>query len=263
MIPLAEQCFAQAETIKTNDDFLFKIYFLDTEDFHPGHEDLKERFSGICLIKSKKTSYIGGLCEMFAAARESVPDFYIVIHPEIELAKGAIHKIIEPSEFLQNKVIIVGTVGYEDKKNNITVPVFGGRDKSDGIIMPDKVIPVPCHSFDGKFVLIPSFAYSRTGNFDCSFSSTMFAEREYGIRAGKHGVLCALAPGILATLTNHHFIPEWRDKNIPLKQRLKIMKSETGCPPKDAFIYKLKSKNIFTAIFYYIYVRIKFLFPKS
>lgn len=194
------------------------------------------------------------LCALETTVKAAVA---VMVNDDTLLADGALATLLDNSEFLRHRAIVVGTAAGTDGKVS-----YGGRTKGNRLVMPDPAIPVSCHMFNANLVLVPRFAYEKVGNLSPAYHHS-FGDYDYGVRARKLGISCVVAPGILATCDRNPGPEKWRNAAYPLKERFAYLKSPKGRPLHEQFIFDTRLKGPFYAIGHGISVRFKMLFPKK
>lgn len=250
-------CFRQIDEMKADDSYKFTVYLLDDGSTDGSGEAITERFPQVKVAHADGTLFWNqGMRHIWQiASDEHDYDFYLWVRSRISLKEGALTAMLENSNFLRHKAIVVGT--SVDDQGNIS---YGGRTQSNKLIEPDPIIPKPCFTFDGNFVLVPRSVYKILGNLDQSYRHH-FGNHDYGVRAGKNNISSVVCPGILCTCNEDKGIPKWRDASYSLKERYQFVTSPTGVPFKEQFIYDLRKMDAFRATLHFISLHIAVLFP--
>ena len=252
-----ESCYLQADAIKAEGKYEFSVFMVDDGCTDGSSEAVRDMFPQTRSIRSD-----GGLfwnrgmrLDWEEAAKEDF-DFYLLLNDDIVLADGALASLLDNSAFLRHRAIVVGTCA-----SNSGAITYGGRTKSNKLVKPDPAIPVSCHMFNANLVLIPKYAYEKTGNLSPVYHHS-FGDYDYGVRARKKGVSCVVAPGVLATCERNPGPEKWRNSAFPLKERFAALKSPKGRPLREQFIFDSRLKGPFYAIGHGTSVIFKMLFPK-
>lgn len=250
-------CFSQIDAMKADDTYSFNVYLLDDGSIDGTNEAVSNKFPQVNIIRTEGNLFWSqGMRHIWKIAADKHDyDFYIWIKNKVSLQEGAIAAMLENSNFLRHKAIVVGTSA--DKNGNI---IYGGRTQGNKLIDPDPIIPKPCFTFDGNLVLIPKSVYKSIGNIDPSYRHR-FGDRDYGVRAGKKNIPSVVCPGILCICDRNKTIPKWRDSSFPLKQRYNLISSPKGRPLKEQFIYDTRRMDVVRAILHFISLNISILFP--
>ena len=199
-------------------------YYIGSPSGGPGAgEFLPERFPEVKIVRwDGADGWCDSMRHVWKSASEAAEyDFFLWVDPEIELADGALGTIMETSALLRNKAVVAGSVCSGDG-----TLVGGGRTSNGRLISPDVSVPVPCASFDGALVLVPGTAYEALGSIDGLFHDGG-GDFDYGIRAGRKGILRVIAPGTIA-LRRHPALP----------------RSLTG---RERFVLDRRSRGVFYA----------------
>lgn len=252
-----ENCWHQIDGMKADGKYSFTVYLVDDGSTDGTSEAVAEQFPQTVLLRGDGSLFWNqGMRLAWSKAAEDGQDFYLWINDDTYMNEGALAALMENSEFLRHKAVIVGTAA-----NSAGVITYGGRNKARKLMTPDPVIPVPCYLFNGNLVLVPKSVYDVVGNLDPVYHHS-FGDFDYGVRARKHGIDCVLAPGILAVCDRDHGLEKWRDIAYPLKERFRYLRSPKGRPPKEQFIYDYRESGVVWAVFHALSTFFKVLFPK-
>lgn len=150
------------------------------------------------------------VCE--SASKEGA-DLYLWIDHDLRLEEGMIASLLENSEFLRHKAVLVGSVSRQDKSL-----LFGGRTRRGRLIEPDPVIPIPCALFDLSIALVPQYAFAHL-EAPTDFFSRKLLYIGLGKKLARSGVARMVAPGVLATTSRNAEIPVWKDPDSTLWEK--------------------------------------------
>ena len=225
-----EGIYLQIDALKADGKYECTVFMVDDGCTDGTSEAVREAFPQTRIIRSDGGLYWNrGMRLAWDEAAKEDFDFYLLVNDDTILADGALAALLDNSEFLRHRAIVVGTAA-----NNSGTITYGGRTKGNRLVKPDPAIPVACHMFNANLVLIPRFAYEKVGNLSPAYHHS-FGDYDYGVRARKMGISCVVAPGILAK----------------------------GRPLREQFIFDTRLKGPFYAIGHGISVRFKMLFPKK
>lgn len=253
-----DRVFRQIDGMRSDERYAFAVYMVDDGSTDGTGEAVSELYPQVNIIKAGGNLYWNqGMRRAWDEAAKSNFDFYIWLNDDTLLEDGALATLMETSEFLRHKSIVVGTARAE--KGDIS---YGGRTKSNKIIEPDPAIPRSCHMFNGNLVLIPKAVYAAVGNLSAAYRHS-FGDYDYGLRARKAGFSCVVAPGYLAVCDRASGLAPWRDSRYPLKKRYAFLSSPKGRPAKEQFLFDCRLRGFFFAIGHFISLNFKVLFPKK
>lgn len=251
-----ENLFRQIDSLRTDGRYGFSIFMVDDGCTDGTSEAVREAFPQVNIIKSGGNLYWNqGMRLAWKEAGEQ--DFYLWINDDTLLLDGAVATLLETSEFLRHKAIVVGTT-----RNEGGALTYGGRTRSNKLINPDSAIPVVCHMFNGNLVLVPKAVYDAVGSLSPAYQHT-FGDYDYGLRARKAGISSVVAPGVLAVCERDHGLEPWRDGRYPLRKRYSYLSSPKGRPLKEQFLFDTRLMGFFYAIGHFMSVNFKVLFPKK
>lgn len=253
-----EDCLRQIDAMAAEEKYSFSIYMVDDGSTDGTSEAVEKLFPGVKVIRSG-----GGLfwnqgmrLAWNTAAAEKDYDLFLWLNDDVRLKEGALSVVMETSEYLRHKAIVAGSAEGADG-----VLTYGGRTKSGKLIEPDPVIPLPCYTFNGNIVLVPSAVYSVLGNLEEAYHHS-FGDYDYGVRALKHGIQRVVAPGRLAVCDRNPGPEKWRDSSYSLRERYAFLLSPKGRPFKEQFLYDSRDGGFFWAVSHFISVNLKTLFPR-
>jgi GT2 family glycosyltransferase len=134
---------------------------------------------------------------------------------------------------------------------------YGGRTDIGPVIPNGKI--QTCKYINGNTVLIPNQIFQVLGNLSPKYTH-IFGDYDYGLSAIISGTNCYTTKNFIATCPPNDVIASWCNPQIPLKKRLKLLKSPKGLNIREYNIYNKKFKGwkwIILAIKAYL----KTLFP--
>lgn len=253
-----ENCYRQIDSMKGDDTYSFSVYLVDDGSTDGTSEAVMQTYPQTHVIKGDGSLFWNhGMRTAWDAAAADEQDFYLWLNDDTLMKEGALSCIMETSEFLRHKSIVVGTT--EDAKGKLS---YGGRTKSGKLVTPDSAIPVPCQIFNGNIVLVPSHVYRILGNLDPHYSHS-FGDFDYGARAMKAKVTEVVAPGVLGICDRNPGVPKWRNRAYTLKERVAFLHSPKGRPPREQFLYDCRCQGLFFAVFHGMSIALKVFFRKK
>lgn len=251
-------CWQQIDSMKGDGTYSFSVYLVDDGCTDGTAEAVAENYPQTRIIRGSGSLYWNmGMHAAWVEAAKDGQDFYLWLNVRVRMKEGALACLMETSMFLRHKAIVVGTA--EDGSGVLT---YGGRSRSWKIVEPDPAIPVPCHTFDGKLVLVPAHVYRILGNLDEHYQHAL-GDADYGVRAVKAGVVRVVAPGVLCTCVKSGKIQKWRDRSYPLSERIAFLYAPDGRPPHQQFIYDCRSRGFVYAVIHGLSIALKVFFPKK
>lgn len=253
-----QSLWQQADAMKGVTDYSFSVYLVDDGSVDGTSEAVSAQFPQTTIIRGNGELYWNhGMHLAWNRASEDGQDFYIWLNDDTILKEGAISCLLETSGYLKHKAIVVGTA-----INSQGFPSYGGRSKSNKIIIPDETLPVPCFTFNGNLVLIPKYVFGILGNLEERYSHS-FGDYDYGVRAEKNNITKVVAPGYLCVCDRNPGVPKWKNRNFSLSERFAHYCGPKGRPPKEQFLYDCRAKNVVFAIGHQIMLALRVLFPRK
>lgn len=248
--------YSQADAMKGEEKYDFSVYLVDDGSTDGTSDDVSEIFPGVKIIRTDGGLYWNqGMRLAWEEASKDEPDFYFWGHVGTTLHEGALSTLMETSEYLRHKAIVVGTCS--SMNGALT---YGGRQRKGRLIPPDDTIPIPCHTFDRNIVLVPRSVYTELGGLEAKYRHN-YGDYDYGVRAFKSGIYRVIAPGVLGICERRTGIPAWRDSSYHLDERMGFLLSPKGRPPKEQFRYDCRNRGFFYALWHQISISASVLFP--
>ena len=184
-------------------------------------------------------------------------DFYLWLNDDTFLFPECLQLLFSGSIECNHQSIIVGAT-----KSAITNKItYGGREVNDVLLQPNGVLQ-QCHHFNGNVVLIPKYVYKIVGKLDPIFHHAL-GDFDYGLRAGKAQIRMYVASEFLGYCEGHDNFAKWCQPERPLKERYQALYSSTcDCNPKQFFAFESRHYGRVTAVFHWITIHIRLIFPK-
>lgn len=195
---------------------------------------------------------------MYTAWKEAANhdyDFYLWLNDDTFVYDNMLKALLTASNEKKDRAIIVGATQSATSKK-IT---YGGRSTNGTRPIPNGEL-VKIQYFNGNIVLVPRYVYNILGNLDFYFTHSK-GDFDYGLRANKVGIEAYQVGQVLGECELHNSLDKWCNPNIQLKDRWKAMKCPNGMPPKETFYLEKKHFGFFIALFHYITIHIRCLFP--
>jgi GT2 family glycosyltransferase len=207
-----------------------------------------------------------GMRVAFGEALQENFDHYIWLNDDTHLYSDAVSRLLAAYHDLlgqgQKRPIVAGST-RDPESHALT---YGGIVRSARfypfryrLAVPGEK-PVPCHTINGNFVLIPRDAAQLTGNLSPDFSHAM-GDHDYGLRARKVGCSLWVASGYIGTCARNDFRGTWHDQKLSFRERWRNLSGPKGMPPREYFIYTRAHGGPFWPLFWlYPYARALVLF---
>lgn len=220
-------------------------------------EAVKKDFPKVHIVEGDGTLFWnrGMWTAWEAASRNMAYDWYLWLNDDTELVPDAMAELLSESEKLnpQANIIVGATKASEGDKLT-----YGGR--INDVIQPcdGRVHEIDC--FNGNIVLVGKKAFSILGNLDYYFTHSR-GDYDYAMRAKTAGVIMLQCGRALGICDVHPRPDAWRDPDVPLTKRWKMLHRPNGMPPKE--IFHLEKRHYGTAIagIHYCTIYLRCLFP--
>lgn len=220
-------------------------------------EAVMKQFPKVRIIQSDGDLFWNrGMLVAWQKAKETKEyDLYLWINDDTYIYEHTLKVLVETSEHLSNKCIVVGTTCAVGNPHKIT---YGGRIKGRLVNPTTKINP--CDYFNGNIVLIPHYVFKRVGMNDPVFHHAL-GDFDYGLRAKKMGIRSFVAPSILGECDVHDCLPTWCDPQKTFIRRWCMFRKPLGQNPEEHFIFEYRHYGLTKACFHYLTNHLRVLFP--
>lgn len=180
--------------------------------------------------------------------------YYLWLNDDTFTYPNLIKKLELAVEETKGKAIIVGaTLSLNHKYKT-----YGAYTKKHNLL-PDGTL-MSADFFNGNIVMVPREIFKTIGNLDYYFIHNK-GDLEYGLRALKNGFKIYQYGEYLGDCDSHDTIAKWCNPNVPLLQRLEILKHPLEMPPNEGFYLEKRYYGYSKAVFHYLTTYIRCIFP--
>lgn len=237
-----------------------------TDDASPDGtaEAVRTRFPQVNIYQGDGYYYwAGGMRTSWHHARETRPDFYLLLNDDVFLFDDAIARLLAWNERYKqergNETIVVGPT-----KDGITGKVsYGGRNtyskyRPQYYLVYSDDNYVECDLGDGNIMLVPAAVVDKVGILSEEWTHGL-GDHDYTFRAKNAGFSLIAAPGFYGICTFDKG-KGWKSGKVKLSERLEYLYSPTGLQYKQymAFIRRYYPYDLPMT---FIKLWIKTLFP--
>lgn len=237
---------------------IMDIYLVDDGSNDNTGQIVKNKYPEINVIQGNGTLFWnrGMHLAWKTAVNKKKYDFFLWLNDDTLLFQNAIEVISNVSKIKKDESIVIGAT-CSKIDNTLT---YSGFNINGNMIVPSSEIQ-SIITFNGNFVLIPSFVYDKVGIIDSLFHHAI-GDIDYGLRASKLGINSYLCPNFLAFCEAHDTLPKWCLKEVPILTRLKSLYSPLGnSHPYYFFRFELRHFGIFVAIKHFLSIHLRVLYP--
>ena len=221
---------------------------------------VQNQFPQVNLIKGSGSLYWnqGMRLAWQTAVSNTEFDFFLWLNDDTTVLKNTIIEMVNSyTEIInrKNKLgIITGACQSHISKGEFS---YGGRN-DDGPVIPNGELQ-ECKYINGNVVLVSKEVFGKLGNLSPEFTHTM-GDYDYGLRAGKKGILCYTTKDYIAFCEKNSGIPDWCNPQIPIAKRLQLLNSPKGLNLKEYIVFRKKFWG-WRWIFFAVKAILKSVFP--
>lgn len=252
------QCLRQIYTQTLSKEISTDIFLTDGGSSDGTVEAVKHEFPTVDIEICDGLFWNRGMYRSWERAIKSDKEYnyYIWLNDDVFIYPNCLQSLLDASHEKNNQSIIVGATLDTITKSKFT---YGGRINGVGIVNQSNQL-TKVDYFNGNIVLIPTFVFNILGNLDYYYQHSK-GDFDYGIRAKKSGINIFQCGHALGECDVHERIDRWCDPEVPILERLKILKKPNGMPPNEVFHLDSK-RNLLIAVIHYFTTYLHCLFPQ-
>lgn len=230
------------------------IYLVDDGSTDGTADAIRKEYPDVFIIQGDGNLFWNrGMIKAWETAAKSHDyNYYIWMNDDTYIFDGSIDLLLTSSKKQNDQAIIVGA---SCDPNNYDVTTFGADFNRTPIYPNGKIQEID--SFGGNFVLVPKYVFHKIGMLD-KFYSHSLGDIDYARRAKENKIKMFLAPKHTGICINDMKVPSWKNKEIPLFKRLKLLYSPLSYSnPNEFFYFYRKHNGLTSAILHYISIHLK------
>lgn len=251
------KCLQRLYTQLPLDGYQVDVYLTDDGCTDRTPEAVRQQFPQVHIIYGDGNLFWNrGMYIAWQEAAKEDYDFYLWLNDDVILFNTALSHILSCSNKKKDKCIISGLISSTDGLHT----TYGGRTK--GIKIQKDGTMHEIETMHGNFVLIPKYVFQIIGYNDPYYHHS-YGDHDYSLMARKKHIGVYTTKEFTGTCDIESKEIKCFMKGIPFKQRWKNLHSPLSYTmPNEVFYFYNKHYNTTIAIFKYISVYIKCLFPQ-
>ena len=234
------ECLKCLFSQSVGDQLSLKVYLVDDGSSDGTGEVVQKYYPGIQVIRGNGDLFWNrGMHKAFGEALKTGFDYYLWLNDDTYLYRDSLETLLSTHEEIKAQAKAPSVVVASTRDPDTMEFTYGGYRKRIGIINPvgfNSIIPgnrpIRCDTMCGNCVLIPNAVADIVGNLD-SIYRHRWGDMDYGLRALKKGCQIWVAPGYLADCQANHSVDKWKNRRLPLKERLSELHSVKGLEKGD------------------------------
>ena len=252
-------CLRNLLRVSLPDDFLLDVYLVDDNSTDGTTEAVNKYFPQVNTIKGNGHLFWNkGMNLAWKSARENDDyDFYLWLNDDVVLHENSIYTLINDfNKTGVQKAIIAGAC--KSGKGNVTYSGYRSL-KQKKQLEPIGDIQ-QCDYFNGNVVLVPSAVLKEIGYLDSKFHHGQ-GDFDYGLRAGKKGIISYVSSSYIGICERHGELPKWCNPNYSFAERWENFKSPLGGTPQSIYILHTRHIGRMTGIFHFFTIYLRLFIP--
>lgn len=261
------RCLDKLVSQEQVNDVNLQFYLVDAGSTDGTGDVVQERFPNVILLRRDASLYwCGGMRVAFEEAMNEDFDFYLWLNDDTMLTSRAVRTLLDTAHQTRAWDGRAGIVVGSTLDPETGVCTYGGvvrrsrwRPMALRLCEPsDK--PKRCDTMNGNCVLISREVALSVGNLSPEFTHAI-GDRDYGLRARAKGFSLWIAPGYVGQCPRNPPTP-WSNPAVPLRDRLKVLRSSKGLPPHEYMVYtKRHAGGYWWPVYYWLTLYLKVLAP--
>ena len=179
--------------------FAIEVFLLDDASSDGTSTAVREVWPGARILGGSGSMFwCGGMRAAWTEARETDPDYYLLLNDDTILSPGAVAHLLELAPTPQASVIAVASIADPDSGE----AVFGGRCGRDTALLHPAGVPMECDTMNANCVLVPRSVVQQIGMFHHRYTHAM-GDFDYGFTARWRETLTASLHNLLGAFSGH------------------------------------------------------------
>jgi GT2 family glycosyltransferase len=156
-------------------------------------------------------------------------DAFLLLNDDTLIDPEALEVLLRTAETVDTTAIVVGAV--RDPQSGELA--YGGVRRTSRwhpgrtVRLPVSTEPQDADTFNANCVLVPAGCVERIGTLDPVFRHAM-GDFDYGLRAREAGMRVVVAPHTVGACARNEMTGSWRDRNLSMRERLRLLNSPKG-----------------------------------
>ena len=218
------------------DDVKISVYLVDDDCTDGTGEAVRRRYPDVIIIQGTGSLYwSAGMRIAFSEAVKFNYDYYLWLNDDTDFFDDTVRKLLDTSRLVEEFEGQAAIVAGSTRDRQTGAHTYGGRIRPKWwqpltfqLLEPIDV-PRRCVTMNGNCVLVPREVVKKVGVISSAFTQ-MAGDFDYGLRAGRLGISCWIAPGYVGTCSSNPR-PSYMDAELSYKERLRALANPKEAPP--------------------------------
>ncbi len=233
-----------------------RVFLTDDGSIDGTEAAVRERFAAVEIIRGNGDLYWnGGMYQAFALALQIKFDGYLWLNDDTILYPTAIDSLVRTSKEISDDDRRLGIVVGSTQDPATRTLTYGGVLATSRLrpfrykLVEPRHTPIECHTMNGNCVLVPHEVATIVGNLESRFSHAL-GDMDYGLRARNAGFKVFVTPGYVGTCARNAVAGTFKDRSLPLRERLRKVVQPKGLPPDAWLLFTRRHAGILWPIYF-------------
>jgi GT2 family glycosyltransferase len=229
-------CLSALYHQKDIEDVKISVYLVDDNCTDGTGDAIRRRYPDVIIIQGTGSLYwSAGMRIAFSEAVKFNYDYYLWLNDDTDFFDDTVRKLLDTSRLVEEFEGRAAIVAGSTRDRQTGVHTYGGRIRpiwwrplTFKLLEPIDV-PRRCVTMNGNCVLVPREVVKKVGVISSAFTQ-MAGDFDYGLRAGRLGISCWIAPGYVGTCSSNPR-SSYMNAELPYEERRKALADPKEAPP--------------------------------